>query len=164
MRTLSSFIRFASLAMIGFSTLVLVLGTLLFQAASITGTTSNYTVPVSWSSVLTNTLWPPVRLPFLLLLGVVILVGVTTFTYFRMPRLPAVIVLFGLAIFGFLFGGGLGWFFLTREFQHYHFNMDAEKLGEHWFSYESIVLWSFATVALAVLRIFAGTQKKEAIA
>jgi len=55
-------------------------------------------------------------------------------------------------------GGGIGAFFIQREFETYHFSMDGEKLGEHWFIYEAAAVWALASSALAVIRIFARKQ------
>ena len=75
--------------------------------------------------------------------------------FFRAPRAIGVGVLFFQAGTGYLLGGGLGGFFICREFAQYHFGMDAERLGEYWFAFESIAVWSLAAATLAVLRIFA---------
>src|SRR5204863_9439133 len=83
------------------------------------------------------------------------LVAFTTVTFFRLRRGLGVAVLFLQAGIGYLFGGSLGVFFLRREFERYHFAMDGERLGENWFTYEALALWSVATVALALLRLTA---------
>ena len=103
-------------------------------------------------------MWPPSHLPFLLLLGVFLLALFTLFIFFRAPRSVGVAVLFVQAGVAYFCGGWLGWFFIRREFSVYHFNMDAEKLGEYWFSFEAIAVWTLAAAALAIIRIFAGKR------
>jgi hypothetical protein len=145
----------ASLCIIAVSTLILGLGAILYQAAFATNAESDYSVLVSWSSALRSVMWPPSWIPFLALLGVLLLGGANVVLFFRLPKGLSVTVLFLEAWAGYVLGGRVGWFFLTREFEHYHFSMDAEKLGEHWFMYESIAGWMFGIVALATLRVFA---------
>ena len=151
----SPIVRYLAWFIIGVATFVLASGALLYQAAAITGATSDYTVLVSWPSAFASVLWPPTRLPFLSLASIAILAGFTIFIFFRAPRPVGVILLFVQAIIGFFLGGWLGWYFIRREFERYHFNMDAEKLGENWFTYESVAVWTLAALLLAGLRIFA---------
>ncbi|PYV03540.1 MAG: hypothetical protein DMG10_10980 [Acidobacteria bacterium] len=148
-------IRIVAFSIIVVGTFALTLGAILFQAASVTKAASDYTVSVTWPSALTSVVWPPSGLPFHLLFGVAILAGFTGLIFFRAPRAIGVGVLFFQAGTGYLLGGGLGGFFICREFAQYHFGMDAERLGEYWFAFESIAVWSLAAATLAVLRIFA---------
>jgi hypothetical protein len=143
------------------ATFFLALGMLLFQAAYVTGATSNYNVPVSWFSVLSSVIWPPSWRLFLLLAGVLFLAGFTLLIFFRAPRSVGVAVLFLQAGIAFYCGGALGWFFIFREFEAYHFSMDAEKLGEYWFVFEAVAIWALAAAALAVIRVFARKQLAE---
>ena len=55
-----------------------------------------------------------------------------------------------------------GWFFIVREFEAYHFSMDAEKLGEHWFIYEAVAVWMLAAAVLAGMKFFARKQPRMA--
>ena len=151
----SPIVRCISLLVVGAATLALTLGVILYRAAFITGAASDYTVAVSWPSVLTSVIWPPARLPFLPLLAVLILAGFTVLIFFRASRSVAVITLFLQAVIGYFAGGWLGWFFIPREIEHYHFNMDGEKLGENWFTYESVAVWTLAAAVLGFLRLFA---------
>jgi hypothetical protein len=157
----SQAIRYIACSLIGVATFFLALGMLLFQAAYVTGATSNYNVPVSWFSVLSSVIWPPSWRLFLLLLGVLFLAGFTLLIFFRAPRSVGVVVLFLQAGIAFYWGGALGWFFIFREFEAYHFNMDAEKLGEYWFVFEAVGIWTLAAATLAVLRVFARKQLAE---
>jgi hypothetical protein len=107
-------------------------------------------------------MWPPSRLPFLLLLGVFFLAIFTLLMFFRASRTVGVVLLFLQAGVGAFCGGDLGWFFIVREFETYHFNMDAEKLGEHWFTFEAVGVWTLAVAALAIMRLLAPKQLAEA--
>jgi hypothetical protein len=157
----SQAIRYIACSLIGVATFFLALGIMLFQAAYVTGAASSYNVPVSWFSVLSSVLWPPSGRLFLLLLGALLLATLTSLIFFRAPRSVGVVVLFLQAGIAFYCGGALGWFFIFREFEAYHFSMDAEKLGEYWFVFEAVGIWTLATAALAVLRVFARTQLQE---
>jgi len=157
----SQTIRYIACSLIGFATCILALGALLFQAASVTGADSNYYVRVSWFSALSSVMWPPRWQLFLLLLGVFLLAGFALLMFFRAPRSLGVTVLFLQAGIAFYYGGALGWFFIVREFQAYHFSMDAEKLGEYWFVFEAVAIWFLITVTLAVVRFFARKQLAE---
>jgi hypothetical protein len=157
----SQTIRYIACSLIGVATFFLALSVLLFQAASVTGAASDYNVPVSWFSVLSSVMWPPGWRQFLLLLGVLLLAIVTLLIFFRAPRSVGVAVLFLQAGIAGFCGDALGWFFIRREFEAYHFSMDAEKLGEHWFIYEAVAVWALAAAALAVIRIFARKQLAE---
>jgi hypothetical protein len=97
-------------------------------------------------------------MPFLALFAIAILAAFTTLTFFRLPRAVAVAVLFLQAGVAYIFGGSLGAFFLGREFARYHFAMDGERLGENWFTYEAVAIWSVAALALALLRLAARKQ------
>jgi hypothetical protein len=77
------------------------------------------------------------------------------------PRAISVIVLFLMAGIGYLLGGWLGGLFIWREFAHYHFTMDAERLGENWFTYEGVAVWSLATAVLAALRMVAPKRSAD---
>lgn len=156
-----STIGYLSVFIIGLATLALVLGAMLAGAATATGATSNYNVTVSWASALTSVIWPPTRLPFLPFLGIAVLAGFTTFTFFRVPRFVGVAFLIMQSCIGFFAGGGLGLFFIVREFARYHFSMDGEKLGENWFTYESVAVWTLAAALLAVLKLFVGNRPPE---
>ena len=134
------------------------LGALLFQAASVTGAASDYRIPVSWFSALRSVTWPPSWRLLLVLLGVLLLTGLTLLIFFRASRTVAVTLLFLQAGIAFYCGGALGWFFIVREFETYHFGMDAEKLGEYWFVFEAVAIWSLTAAVLAVIRVF--VQKK----
>ena len=107
-------------------------------------------------------MWPLSWQLFLLLLGVFLLAGFTLLIFFRTPRSVGVAVLFLQAGISFYYGGALGWFFILREFEAYHFSMDAEKLGEYWLAFEAVAIWSLTAVALAVIRFFAREQFAEA--
>jgi hypothetical protein len=95
-------------------------------------------------------------------LRVFLLAGFALLMFFRAPRSLGVTVLFLQAGIAFYYGGALGWFFILREFEAYHFSMDAEKLGEYWLVFEAVAIWSFITVMLAVVRFFARKQFAEA--
>jgi hypothetical protein len=142
-----------SFSVIAIGSAVLVLGALLFRAAHVTNAASDYTIPVSWSSALTSVLWPPSRLPVLLLLAVIATVGITSLIFFLTPRWIGVPLLLIEAGLFYYFGGWLGWHFLPREFIYWRFSMDGEKLGEYWFSLESLAVWSAAVAVLAFLRL-----------
>jgi hypothetical protein len=160
---LSQTVRYIAYSIFGVAICFLVLGILLFQAATQTGAASNYSVRVTWFSALGSAIHPPSWQSVLLLLGVFLLVIITWLAFFRASRSVGVAVLvLQAAVAGFC-GGGLGWFFILREFEAYHFSVDGEKLGEHWFIYEAVAFWMLAAVALAVIRFFArkhlaGTQ------
>ena len=81
--------------------------------------------------------------------------------FFRAPRGVGVTVLFLQAGVSFFLGGWLGLFFIIREFETYHFSMDAEKLGEYWFVFEAVAFWTLAAATLAVIRTFAPKQVAE---
>jgi len=150
----SQTVRYTAYSLLGVSTCFLALGTLLFQAATRTGAASNYSVRVTWFSALSSVVQPPSWRSVLPLLGVFLLMIITWLAFFRAPRRVGVAVLvLQAAVAGFC--GGLGWFFILREFEDYHFSMDGEKLGEHWFIYEAVAFWMLAAVALAVIRFFA---------
>jgi hypothetical protein len=157
----SQTIRYIACSLIGVATLFLALGALLFQAAFVTGAASDYHVPVSWLSALSSAIWPPSWRLFLLLLGVLFLATLTLLIFFRAPRSVGVGVLFLQAGTALYWGGALGWFFIFREFEAYHFSMDAEKLGEYWFAFEAVAIWSLAAAALAVIRVFVRKQLAE---
>src|SRR5439155_2330342 len=138
----------------GVATCFLALGTLLFQAAAPTGAVSNYSVRVTWFSAFGSVVWPPSWLSVLLLFGVFLLAIITWLAFFRAPRgIGVAVLLLHAAVAGFCCGG-LGWFFILREFEAYHFSMDGEKLGEHWFIYEAVAFWTLAAATLAVIRFF----------
>jgi len=158
----SATIRVVAFLVIGVAAHALTLGVMLFQAALVTHAAYDYTVPVTWWSALTSVIWPPSRIPFLLLCGVAILACFTAFMFFRVPRAITVVVLFLMAGIGYLLGGRLGGFFVWREFAHYHFTMDAERLGENWFTYEGVAAWSMATAVLAALRMVAPKRSADA--
>jgi len=151
----SQTIRYIAWSLIGVATFFLALGVLVFQAASVTGAASNYKIPVSWFSVLSSVTWPPSWRLFLLLLGVLLLAIFALLIFFRAPRSVGVAVFFLQAGIAGFYGGALGWFFISRELAAYHFSMDGEKLGEYWFVFEAVAVWTVATAALAVVRIFA---------
>src|SRR5580765_1834812 len=146
-------VRFTALTIIAVAAFTFALGAVLNQAAFITKADSDYTVSVTWWSALSSVLRQPSGIPFLALVSIAALAAFTTVTFFRFPRALGVAVLFLQAGVGYLFGGSLGAFFLRREFERYHFAMDAERLGENWFTYEAVALWSVAAVALALLRL-----------
>jgi hypothetical protein len=159
----SQTVRYIAYSLLGVATCFLVLGTLLFQAATRTGAASNYSVRVTWLSAFGSVMRPPSWRSVLLLLGVFLLVIITWLAFFRASRSVGVAVLVLQAAVAGFYGGGLGWFFILREFEAYHFNMDGEKLGEYWFIYEAVAFWMLAAVAFAVIRFFArkhlaGTQ------
>ena len=154
-------VRVIAFFVIGVAALALTLGAMLFQAALVTHAAHDYTVTVTWWSALTSVIWPPSRIPFLPLCGVAILACITAFIFFRVPRAISVIGLFLMAGIGYLLGGRLGGFFIWREFAHYHFTMDAERLGENWFTYEGVAAWSLATALLAALRMVAPKRSAD---
>jgi hypothetical protein len=108
-----------------------------------------------------SVIWPPSWRLFLLLLGVLLRATLTSLIFFRAPRSVGVVVLFLQAGIAFYWGGTLGWFFIFREFEAYHFSIDAEKLGEYWFVFEAVGIWTLVAAALAVLRVFARKQLAE---
>lgn len=148
-------VRYIACSLIGIATSFLVLGALLFQAATLTGAVSNYGVRVTWFSALNSAAWPPSRLPLLLLFGIFLLAIITWLAFFRAPRSIGIAVLLLQAAVAGFFCGGLGWFFILRELETNHFSMDGEKLGERWFIYEAVAFWMLAAAALAILRFFA---------
>ncbi len=154
-------IRAVASVVVGLAALALALGAILFQAAIVTQAAYDYTVTVTWWSALSSVIWPPSRIAFLLLCGVAILACFTACMFFRVPRAISVVVLFLMAGVGYLLGGRLGGFFIWREFAHYHFTMDAERLGENWFTYESVAAWSMATAVLAALRMVAPKRSAD---
>jgi len=158
MRRFIPLIRYTALSIIAIGTLAFILGVVLQRAAVITKADSDYTVAVSWVSAIRAVLWPPNELPLAGLVSILVLAGLTVLVFFRAPRGLSVAMLFLEAAIAYFFGGGEGLFFLRREVERYHFNMDAEKLGEHWFIYESIGLWTIITVLLGFLRLFGGKQ------
>ncbi len=157
----SATIQVVAFFVIGMATLGLALGAILFQAAIVTQAAYDYTVSVTWWSALASVIWPPSRIPFHLLCGVAVLAGFTAYMFFRVPRAISVVVLLLMAGIGYLLGGRLGGFFIWREFAHYHFTMDAERLGENWFTYESVAAWSMATAVLAALRMVAPKRSAD---
>ncbi len=150
---MATVIRWLAPSVIALGGVVLVLGVLLFQAAHITNATSDFTITVTWAPALTSTLWPLSRLPFILLLAVAAAVAGTAFLFFATPRAIGVPLLLIEAGVVYWFGGWLGWHFLTREFTYWSFSMDGEKLGEYWFSFESLAVWSAALGVLVLLRL-----------
>ena len=154
----SQTVRCIACSLIGAATGILALGALLFQAASATGADSNYNLRVSWCSTLSSVIWPPRWRLFLLLLGVILLAGFALLMFFRAPRSLGATVLFLQAGVAFYYGAALGWYFILREFETYHFSMNAEKLGEYWLVFEAVAIWSLITAALAIVRLVA--QKK----
>jgi hypothetical protein len=148
-------VSYIACSLIGVATSFLALGTLLIQAATLTGAVSDYSVHVTWFSVLGSVVRSPNWLSVLLLFGIFLLAIITWLTFFRAPRGIGVAVLFLQAVVAGFCCGGLGWFFILREFNTYHFTMDGEKLGEHWFFYESVAFWMLAVGTLGVIRLFA---------
>src|SRR5215467_12762377 len=148
-------VRYIAYSLIVVATCFLGLGTLLFQAATATGAASNYSVPVSWFSALASVLWPPGWRSILLLLGVFLLAIITWFIFFRAARGVGVALLLLQAVVAGFYCSPFGWFFIVREFEAYHFSMDGEKLGEHWFIYEAVAVWMLAAAVLAVMKFFA---------
>jgi hypothetical protein len=72
-------VRFVAFFVMGVATLALAFAAVLFQAASVTGADSNYSISVTWGSALASVIWPPGRIPIvlLLLIGVAIVSGFT---------------------------------------------------------------------------------------
>jgi hypothetical protein len=148
-------VSIAAHAIIALASFTFALGAVLYRAASITHADSDYTTAVTWWSALTSVMWPPNHLPFRAFIGISVLSAFTAFVFFRLPRAISATVLFLQAAVGYLFGGSLGAFFLHEEFERYHFVMDAERLGEYWFTYEALAFWCIAAIALAALRLTA---------
>jgi len=155
-------VRYIACSLIGAASGILALGALLFQAASATGADSNYNLRVSWFSALSSVIWSPRWRLFLLLLGIILLAGFALLLFFRARRSLGATVLFLQAGVAFYYGGALGWYFILREFETYHFSMDAEKLGEYWLVFEAVAIWSLLTGALAVVRLAAQEKFVEA--
>lgn len=153
--------RYVACSLIGVSTYFLALGMLLLQAATQTGADSDYSVRVTWFSALSSAMWPPNWRSVLLLLSAFLLGALTWFAFFRASRGVGVAVLVLQAATAGLYCGGLGWFFILREFETYHFSMDGEKLGEHWFIYGAIAFWMLAAAVLAAIRFFARKRLAE---
>jgi hypothetical protein len=151
----SPIVRYIASALVGSASCILAPGTPLFHAALVTGASTNYNVSVSWFSVLGSAVWPPSWQLFVLLLGVLLLASFTLLTFLCAPRGVGVAVLFLQAGIGFYCGGALGSFFLVREFEVYHFSINAEKPGEYWFVFEAAAIRSLTAIGLAVIRFFA---------
>jgi hypothetical protein len=153
-------VRVGAVCIIASAATCLGLGAILYRAAFATGADSNYMMAVTWWSAFRSALWPPANFPFLTLAGVASLTAFTAFVFFRMPRGLSTLVLFlesGIAYFA---GGSFGVFFLRREFETYHFGMDAERLGENWFTYETVAIWAASALLLAILRIIARPNRE----
>ncbi len=148
-------IRYTALSLIGLASLCLVLGALLYQAAFVTGANSDYSVSVSWSSAFASVLWPPTRLPFLLLLAAFSWSALAYYLFFRVRRGIAATLFFLQAGVVFFEWGWVGWFFIRCELEEYHFNMFAEKLGENWFVWQAVGWWTLVVTALGMVKIFA---------
>jgi hypothetical protein len=159
MAALPQILRASAVCMLTSAASFLGLGAILYRAAFATGADSNYFMPMTWWSAFRSVVWPPTNLPYLPLIGVAALTIFTAFIFFRMPRAPSTLILFLQAVVAYFVGGSLGFFFLRREFETYHFAMDAERLGENWFTYESVAIWSVAAFVLAVLRIIARVSR-----
>ena len=149
--------RTCAVSIIGTASILLAFGAILYRAAFVTGADSNYTVAVTWWSAVRSVLWPLTNIPVLPLFGVACLAIFTTFVFFRMRRTPSILLLFLQSVIAYFAAGSLGLFFLRREFETYHFAMDAERLGENWFAYETVAIWSLANLALAILRMITRT-------
>jgi hypothetical protein len=97
----------------------------------------------------------------LLLLSAFLWAAIAWLAFFRVPRGVGVAVLvLQAAVAGFCCGW-LGWFLILREFEAYHFSMDGEKLGEHWFIYEAVAIWMLAAAVLAAIRFFVRNLRAE---
>jgi hypothetical protein len=160
MVTFPKTIRVLAICIIALAAMVLGLGAVLYRAAFTSGADSNYVMAVTWWSVFRSVLWPPANFPFLALVGVACLTAFTGFVFFRTPRGPSTLILFLESAVAYFAGGGFGIFFLRREFDTYHFTMDAERLGEYWFTSEAVAIWSAAAFLLAILRITARTNRE----
>lgn len=145
----------AAHVIIGLGTLSFALGAVLYRAASVTHADSDYTTSVTWCSALASVLWPPSEFPSFAFAGISVLGAFTALVFFKLPRAVSASVLFLQAAVGYFLGGSIGAFFLYREFEHYHFAMDGERLGEKWFTYEALAVWCVAAVALGALRLAA---------
>jgi len=54
-------------------------------------------------------------------------------------------------------------FFLLRELETYKFQIDGERLGEQWFTFEAVAVWVLVTGLLSFLRLlFRSTQVRTA--
>ena len=159
MVALGKFVRISAVSIIAIASIFLGLGAILYRAAFVTGADSNYMMSVSSWSAFRSVLWPLTNLPVLPLLGVACLTIFTVFVFFRMPRGSSTLLLFLQSLIAYFAGGTFGFFFLRREFETYHFAMDAERLGEYWFTYETVAIWSLAAFVLAVLRIITRTNR-----
>jgi hypothetical protein len=158
MVALPKIIRVPAICIMGTATMLLGLGAILYRAAFATGADSNYMMDVTWWSALRSAVWPLTSFPFLPLVGVACLTAFTAFVFFKMPRGPSALILFLQSAIAYFAGGSFGVFFLGRELEKYHFAMDAERLGENWFTYETVAIWSVAAFVLAILRIIARTK------
>jgi hypothetical protein len=159
MVTIPKIVRVPAVCIIASAAISLGVGALLYRAAFATGADSNYLMAMTWWSAFRSVLWPLTKFPLLPLIGVACLTVFTTFVFFRMPRGASALILFLQSAVAYLAGGSFGIFFLSREFQTYHFAMDAERLGEYWFTYESVAIWAVAVFVLGLLRIFTRTTR-----
>lgn len=152
-------VRICAVTIIATASILLAIGAILYRAALVTGADSNYTMAMTWWSAFRSVLWPLTNIPVLPLLGVASLSIFTAFVFFRMRRAPSILLLFLQSVIAYFAAGSLGFFFLRREFETYHFAMDAERLGENWFTYETVAIWSVASFALAILRMITRTNQ-----
>jgi hypothetical protein len=159
MVALGKIVRILAAAIIAVASIFLALGAILYRAAFVTGADSNYMIAVTWWSAFRSVLWPLTNFPVLPLLGVACLSIFTVFVFFRMPRGSSALLLFLQSLIAYFAGGTFGFFFLRREFETYHFAMDAERLGENWFTYETVAIWSLAAFLLAFLRLIPQTNR-----
>ena len=159
MAALGKIVRVCAVSVIAAASILLAFGAVLYRAAFVTGAESNYTMAMTWWSAFRSVRWPLTNIPVLPLLGVACLFIFTTFVFFRIRRTPSILLLFLQSVIAYFAAGSLGFFFLRREFETYHFAMDAERLGENWFTYEAVAIWSVASFALAILRMITRTNQ-----
>ena len=143
----------------------LFLGALLLKASYSTGANSDYSVPVSWGSAFASVLWPLYRFPVHYILIATVPVILAWLAFFHLPRFAGVPLLLVQVLVSWKWyqAGGLGLFFLLRELETYKFQIDGERLGEQWFTFEAVAVWMLVTGFLAFLRLpFRSTQTKLA--
>src|SRR2546430_14782970 len=159
MSAFPKFIRVSAVCILISTAMLLGHGAILYRASFATGADSNYLMPMTWRLAFRSVIWPPTNIPYVPLVGVAALTIFTAFVFFRMPRAASALILFLQSVVAYFVAGSFGFFFLRREFEKYHFSMDAERLGENWFTYESVAIWCVAAFVLAILRIMARTNR-----
>ena len=146
---------YISMGLLLMGALVLVLGALLLKAAYNTGANDNYNVRVTWGSAFGSVFWPPWKIPLHYILIALVPVAIAWVSIFHLPRFIGTPLLWfqTLLCWNWHQAGNLGAYFLVREFEHYKFEMDGERLGETWFTYEAVAIWMLITAFLGFLRL-----------